>query len=334
MPRRLLLSAGLLAISSAGAASAETHGTRPVDLGEPSAQPVIGGTAVPAGKWPDTVAVIGTQGTCTGTLIAPDVVLTAGHCEGARPIRVIANTTNYNAAGGITSTIKSFTTYPSWQTSYDVAVIVLNTPITGVAPRRVGTACSFQGFGASMTVRLVGFGLTDTAGVGDNTRLNETSAPVTDPDCTAGNGCMASVSPGGEFVAGGSGRDSCYGDSGGPVYLDTPRGTIVIGAVSRGVDDSPTPCGGGGIYVRTDKVVQWLETTTGKQIAKDTCQNASEPPADDGNSGTNNGNDRGVEDDYGDVTGGCSTGGGAGGAGAIALGLLLVRRRRGAQAQD
>src|SRR5687767_13978296 len=42
---------------------------------------VIGGAAAPAGKWPYTVAVMwsGEQG-CTGTLVAPTVVITAGHC--------------------------------------------------------------------------------------------------------------------------------------------------------------------------------------------------------------------------------------------------------------
>src|SRR4030095_12862362 len=59
---------------------------------------VIGGTEVPAGKWPDAVAVLGAQGSCTGTLIAPDVVLTAGHCAEVNPTQIIANTTTYKGA--------------------------------------------------------------------------------------------------------------------------------------------------------------------------------------------------------------------------------------------
>jgi secreted trypsin-like serine protease len=54
-------------------------------------QDVIGGAAAPAGKWPDTVAVLwdGEQ-QCTGTLVAPNVVITAGHCViGGAPDHVL-----------------------------------------------------------------------------------------------------------------------------------------------------------------------------------------------------------------------------------------------------
>jgi secreted trypsin-like serine protease len=285
--------------------------------------PIIGGTNVPPGKWPDTVAVVGAQGMCSGTLIAPDVVLTAGHCTDVNPTQVIANTTDYAAQGGTHVNVTSITAYPSWQTQYDVSVVVLASPVTGVQPRAVGTACTFANFTASSQVHLVGFGLTDTAAAGTNTRLNEVMAPVTDPTCSGGNGCQAAVSPGGEFVAGGNGIDSCNGDSGGPVYLDTPRGPIVIGAVSRSVDGAATPCGGGGIYVRTDKVVQWLEQTSGKTIAKDEC--TTTPPGGGSGSGSNpdpTGTQPGIDDQT--VTGGCAATHGSGWLVALAL---LVRRK-------
>lgn len=342
---RVVAVASVLAIASPVAA--ETHGVPDtgIDPTDPSAE-VIGGTAVPPGKWPDTVAVLGQQGSCTGTLIAPDVVLTAGHCaEGMT--NVIANTTNYNAAGGIQSTIKTITAYPNWENSYDVAVIVLDTPIAGVTPRKIGTSCTFQSFAQKPMVHLVGFGSTDPQGNGNNTLLNEVMTPVTDPECTGGNGCQAAISPGGEFVAGGQNKDSCFGDSGGPVYLDTPGGPVVIGAVSRGLDNSATPCGGGGIYVRTDKIVQWIEMTAGKPVSKDDCQVTPPPPDDedsdpdgDGDGGGGGNGEGGGNGDGGneaqDVIGGCAASGGAG-AGMILLGLalpLLRRRRRDQKAQD
>jgi uncharacterized protein (TIGR03382 family) len=346
MSRCSLLAALLLA--AAPLAHAESSGTPdPEPAAEPTPESIIGGTAAPPGKWPDAVAVLGAQGSCTGTLIAPDVVLTAGHCAGANPTRVIANTLNYNAPGGVTANVLRTTAYPNWESSYDVAVVVLATPIAGVAPRKLGTACTFQqGFAASTQVHLVGFGSTDPQGGGTNTRLNEVMAPVIDPECTTGNGCVAAIAPGGEFTVGGNGKDSCFGDSGGPVYLDTPRGPVVIGAVSRGLDNSPTPCGGGGIYVRTDKIASWLETTTGKQIEKDLCA-VTPPPdggGDDGEDGDGGGDDgRGDNDEgggagagSGDVIGGCSTsGGGAGSLAPLGLGLLLVAlRRRRVKAQD
>ena len=46
--------------------------------------PVIGGSDAPPGKWPDVAAVMfpigGEVPLCTGTLVAPTVVLTAAHC--------------------------------------------------------------------------------------------------------------------------------------------------------------------------------------------------------------------------------------------------------------
>ncbi len=331
----------MLAVASlllpAALAGAETR-TGISDLQISTAAPVIGGTAVPAGKWPDAVAVVGAQGSCTGTLIAPDIVLTAGHCADAGLTQVIANTTNYNQAGGVRSQIASITAYPNWETTFDVAIVKLTTPITAVAPRGVGAGCTFQGFSNNMMVHLVGFGLTDTAGQGNNTALREATAPVTDPTCSGGNGCQAGASPAGEFIAGGNGTDSCFGDSGGPVYLDTPRGTMVIAAVSRGLNNSPTPCGGGGIYVRTDKVLQWIEQTAGHPVTKDSCAGGSTPPDGEdpqsgedpppGGGGDPTGPDESGTGYGGDITGGCSTNGSSTAGLLLGLALLGLRRRR------
>ena len=273
---------------------------------------VVGGTTAQTGEWPDAVAVLGTSGTCTGTLIAPGLVLTAGHCAGINPQQVIANTIDYSQDTGVRVHVAKTTAYPNWQAAYDVALLELASPIDGIAPRKVGTRCTFDNFFTRDTpVRLVGFGATDMAGQTANTQLKQALTAVTDPDCTGGNGCKTAVAPGGEFVAGGSGEaDSCFGDSGGPVYLETPAGAVVVGAVSRGVDGSATPCGGGGIYVRTDKLVDWIESTSGQAIEADPCDTAY---ADDPNMSDN--------------TVGCSATHGSG-LGAIGLALLALRRRR------
>jgi len=291
-------------------------------------QAIVGGTNVEPGTWPDTVAVLGDQGVCTGTLIAADVVLTAGHCAEINPTAVIANTTDYTSTAGSRVAVQRTVAYPSWETTYDVAVIVLAQPITGVQPRKLGTSCTFNAFQSDVMVRLVGFGATDTQGKAANSVLKEATTAVTDPMCSSGNGCNTSVAPGGEFIAGGSGTaDSCFGDSGGPVYLETPRGTVVVGAVSRGVNNSATPCGGGGIYVRTDKIVQWIEQTTSKTVMKDDCTGGGSGTGE--GSGTGSGGDG--PDEFGNVSGGCNVGDSSGSTGGIllALGALLARRRRG-----
>jgi len=297
---------------------------------EEAATPIIGGTVVTSGNWRDTVAVIGAQGTCSGTLIAPDVVVTAGHCAEINPTRVKLDTIDMNGTGGITATVQSITAYPSWETTYDVSVIKLATPITAVPPRKVAAACTFtQGWSTGTSVHLVGYGAIDIQAQGDNSKLYEVSVPLTDPTCASGNGCQTAVSPDGEFTAGGAGRDSCNGDSGGPVYLDTPRGTLLVGAVSRATDSATNPCGDGGIYVRIDKVTQWIETTTGRTLTKDEC--LTTPPSDPENPDpTGPASDPMNPDDGfdGPITGGCSAGGSSGAGFALLLGALLLRRRR------
>ncbi|HEY5926986.1 MAG TPA: trypsin-like serine protease [Kofleriaceae bacterium] len=278
---------------------------------------VVGGTTAQQGQWPDAVAVLGTNGTCSGTLIAPDVVLTAGHCAGINPQQVIANTVDYsNSDNGVRVHVAHVEAYPNWQSSYDAAVLVLASPIQGVKPRKLGTSCTFDRVERATAVHLVGFGATDTMGQTANTQQREAMTEVTDPECTGGNGCKKALAPGGEFVAGGTGAaDSCFGDSGGPVYLDTPVGTVVIGTVSRGVDNADTPCGGGGIYVRTDKLIEWIEQATGAVVEADDCETAY------------SGED--LPDDVAGDEGGCSAAGGSGlGAlGLVLLALLRLRRR-------
>jgi secreted trypsin-like serine protease len=303
----LLAGVGALQPSSAYASGGTLH------------EGIVGGETVEPGQWPDAVAVLGTNGTCSGTLIAPNVVLTAGHCAGINPEQIIANTVDYAQDDGIHVHVAKTVAYPSWQTEYDVSVLMLASPIDSITPRKVGTACTFHNFTRQTAVHLVGFGATDTLGVSANTQLKQAMTEVVDPDCSSGKGCKKAVAPGGEFVAGGTGEaDSCFGDSGGPVYLDTDAGPVVVGAVSRGVDGSATPCGGGGIYVRTDKLVAWLEETTGAAIATDEC---------DGTPYT-------TEDvpDTGDDQVGCASTrrGGLGTLAAVGLVLVsLVRKRRG-----
>ena len=126
MPRSSLLAIALLAAaplaaSSARADASEAASTEPGSGGAS----IIGGTAVPTGKWPDAVAVLGATGACTGTLIAPDVVLTAGHCAGINPTRVIANTLDYRAPGGTSAALQITRPDPAWEYSYDASVYVL-----------------------------------------------------------------------------------------------------------------------------------------------------------------------------------------------------------------
>lgn len=252
------------------------------DVATPTEQQpdIVGGAQVPDGKWLDAAGIIDDSGEpiCTGVLVAPTVVLTAGHCAGG--IRSVILGTNDFTQGGEQINVVQEIPYPNWQNSYDVTALVLEHPST-IEPRMIASGCIRDNYivnGAD--VAIVGYGAIDTRGRQYTNELREAFTTVTDADCTAiDRGCTASISPGGEIGAGGMGIDTCFGDSGGPMYLLTDRGDYVVGLTSRAWDDATAPCGQGGIYERPDAVIDWIESQTGATLVEPTCNAAPAPTA-------------------------------------------------------
>ncbi|MBC7975188.1 MAG: trypsin-like serine protease, partial [Myxococcales bacterium] len=258
---------------SSFASSSPSSPSSPSSSAPSPSSSIVGGTPVPPGQWRDVVAVLSPTSACTGTLIAPDVVLTAGHCIDPAPVYVVVDTVDYGKPGGEPIRVKAAIAYPHWEGAYDVGVVVLDRA-AHPTPRIVAAGCTATyGLVAGAQVHLVGFGLTTAGGTDENTRLHQGRAPILDPTCRDAAACMPSVAPGGEFIAGGGAVDSCFGDSGGPVYLDTPTGPALIGVVSRGISLDGPPCGAGGVYVRADKVMPWVERVTHRTVRRTKCPN-------------------------------------------------------------
>jgi endonuclease G len=242
-----------------------------------ASSPVTGGTDAPPGKWPDVAAVMfpidGEVPLCTGTLVAPTVVLTAGHCADRSgtpvlPDSVLIGASSLTRTGdGETIAIERSIVYPDAATAEDLAVLILARPSTH-PPRRIVDGWARADLVNGAAISLVGFGAIDRAGAIYVNELQEATTSITDVDCSVSPGCRPIAHPAGELGAGGMGVDTCPGDSGGPLYLWTSYGAVLAGVTSRSYANAGFPCSEGGIYVRPDKVLDWIERVAGVPVAR------------------------------------------------------------------
>jgi len=266
----------------AGALAGRPAAASPADRPEAPATPlpdVVGGTIVPDGEWRDTAAILfDGSAECTGVLVAPNVVLTAGHCAGG--ITQVQLDSNDLREQGERIDVIQETAYPRWFQSHDITVLVLDHDSV-VPPRQIGNGCIAERYLVNgAPVQIVGYGATDEQGNVYPNEMHEARTTITDFDCeSVDRGCEPSISPGGELGAGGMGIDTCFGDSGGPAYLVTDRGDFLVGLTSRGWSDVTVPCADGGIYVRPDAVMDWIETTAGVDLPDASCNAAPAPTA-------------------------------------------------------
>ena len=243
--------------------------------GEESTDPgsawVVGGAQAPKGKWPDTAAIVfhGNQVGCTGTLIAPDVVITAGHCIGG-VAGVLLDTNDYTSGGEYIG-VRKEVEYPNSWATVDVGLLLLEKS-SSVQPRIIAQDCVIEEVRDGADVQIVGYGALDIWGNQYGTKLMEATSTIADHDCTdMWRGCNGSVSPGGEMGAGGNGVDACFGDSGGPLYLLGDKGHYLVGVTSRSYANVYAPCEEGGIWGRPDSIVDWIESTSGRTLPKPDC---------------------------------------------------------------
>ena len=241
---------------------------QPLNVGVDESE-VMGGSAAAAGKWPDVAAVMfNGQAGCTGTLIAPTVALTAGHCNDTSLRSILVGTSSLaRPSEGETLMVKQRFEYPQSQSQYDVTVLTLTTASTKT-PRPIATGWARFDIKNGAPVAIVGYGAINSSATTFVDDLQEAMTTITDFDCSTKAGCLASIKPAGELGAGGMGIDTCPGDSGGPLYTVTEYGSFLAGVTSRAYDDATYPCTDGGIYVRPDKIVDWIEMVAGVPVAK------------------------------------------------------------------
>lgn len=233
---------------------------------------VIGGMRVPKGEFLDCVAVGNdNQWGCTGTLLAPDVVVTAGHCS--------SFATRVFFGGDVSKTgkivrVRERIRHPEYRQGgkqNDLMVLLLADRVENVEPRKLAPKALID---KATDGRVVGFGNTDPMGSAGYGIKRQVDVPIASPACNGklegepdptAYGCDGGL----ELVAGKPllAKDSCTGDSGGPFYLEAPgEGWVLAAATSRSTNSAPNDCGDGGIYVRLDRYRSWIESIPGVTI--------------------------------------------------------------------
>jgi secreted trypsin-like serine protease len=219
-------------------------------------------------QFPDCCAVGSDEGYyCSGTLIAPNVVVTADHCHDVTRVFLRGNNVDEPENGEVVRVVAQHS-HPE----VDLRVLVLEKEVD-VPPRHVAQGAEVEAAREAegkKIATLAGFGTIDPNGRFGYGRKRRVDVSITSLDCSgAGHAKLYGCLPGREMVAGHRGLllDSCSGDSGGPLYVQNEDGEYyLLGATSRGSRDSFTTCGDGGVYVRVDLCLDWIRQVTGAEF--------------------------------------------------------------------
>ena len=244
----------------------------------PSSAVVGGGPASP-GEYPAVAEITFGPFLCTGTLIAPDWVLSAGHCSSitgaavASPASWPAPLINVRIGGvnqndGEERPVGRVIVHPDYllTSGYDISLLQLSQPST-MTPTQVASAGERSIWSAGTLETIVGWGATEEGGDVPDT-LQEAQVPVTTDQYCAG--AYSDFDPATMVCAGfpEGGVDTCQGDSGGPMFGRNAAGQLrVVGTTSFG-EGCARP-GKPGVYGRVadDTLRPWIAENTGSGVA-------------------------------------------------------------------
>jgi len=238
--------APLAALLAAALIVAVAIGPAPAASGQPTAgASVVGGTLATPGQYPWMAFVIDFQEdaviACSGTVIAPRVILTADHCvfneertglNEASGYRVVTGVTNWTDPAGQVSEVSQLIPYPKWgkfasddpRVEFgDAALLVLNSP---VATPEIALAkpSDTRFLHVGTHARVAGWGQTYYEQEGFTESLMWARTVVESSRCEGLWGRICAI----DFPRAES--SVCHGDSGGPLFARDPkRGWVEIG---------------------------------------------------------------------------------------------------------
>ncbi|GAB79384.1 trypsin [Austwickia chelonae] len=211
---------------------------------------IIGGTPAKDGEFPFIVS-LQTSGKpfCGGSLIDSTTVLTAAHCvndetaESAKKMTlVIGRTVLSDKTQGVERKVRftddapDIRLHPSYgqQSGFDAALIHLDKPVNDITPATLPEPGSTALYKPGSIATVVGWGTTRPSWPPKYPdRLLKVNVPIQSPAfCARAGGTDYNSET--DFCAGVEGKDSCRGDSGGPIMRKVDGRLYQIGIVSWG----------------------------------------------------------------------------------------------------
>ena len=204
----------------------------------------------------DYEAVGVVNGGCTGTLIAPDMVLTAAHCVESQNGGFIGDTEGTFTVNGQTYRTTKVTVHPSYNPNnfgagYDIAIMKLERPVDGVTPYDINRTTPQVG----QMLTLVGFGETGSSTSGSYNDFGNKTVGQTAIDEVSETHISWNFDSHDE-------SNTAPGDSGGPAFVEQ-NGQLVVAGVTSGGDGDPHSLGDFSFDTRVDTLAAWIDQVAG-----------------------------------------------------------------------
>lgn len=263
----LLLCAGTLVLALASPVAEARSG------GGSASASVVGGQAAEPGTFPWMAFVVDFKGSeeeivCSGTVLAPNLVLTAAHCvvnlesgavNEASGYRVVTGNVDWASPERQVSAVSQVIVFPHYKASAtspiafgDAALLELSTPTT-VPSIHLATAAQAKRVRIGTRATVAGWGQTYYGQTEPTESLMWAKTVVEGQRCEGLAGRICAI----DFPKFKSGV--CHGDSGGPLLQLLPhnRGTIEIGITQAVFGECSTRRPG--IFTRANLIALWAD---------------------------------------------------------------------------